>query len=310
MRDWAAKSASIFIGHFIVQCAALMGGGSSAWAADAPPPAEIPPPGPPLAKPETPVFPVPYAARPLTFPKGMIAPELALLVYRQPLLYDRIDFGNGNRDKPVFSEPRLSLRVGVTNNFQFDVNVFSFQMVPEAVFTNPELALTFRFARGTVDAGVRVHSILPLQDKTSPALGVGFPVVVHWGRLRVDSGLQVLFVFDRYGKIRGEIAPPAFAEIRDGRLEAGLPVEVNIQIMDSFSLGANTGVMLPMPDHSEVIYFPLGFRAGFTVAQNDRPIVDIDSRFELQHLGAMGAEGEGPDGAFYFGFAVKTFFML
>lgn len=259
-------------------------------------------------KPEKAHFPVAYAARPLTFPKGMIAPELSFLLYKQPLLYRSVDSNLGGES--IFSEPRLSLRIGVTDNFQFDVNVLSFQMSPELVYTNPELALTFRFARGTMDAGFRVHSILPLQNRTSPALGMAFPFVFHLGRVRLDTGLQMMLIFDRYGEIRSDIVPPMFGEIRDGRLEAGLPIEVNINVADFMSLGANTGVMVPLPEKANIIYFPLGFRANFTIIQTDRPIVDIDTRFELPLLMSMGSEGAGVDEAFYFGFTIKTFFML
>lgn len=280
------------------------------WDNREPSPAELPPPGPPLARTETQAFPPMYAQRPLTFPKGMIAPELALHFYRQPLLYENNNVDFGGPSDQVFVEPRIALRVGVTDNLQFDVNAVSFQVSPEVAYTNPEFALTLRFVRGTFDAAFRFRSVLPMLQKTAPAWGFGFPMAFHLGIVRLDTGLHLMAVFDRYGDIKSEAFPPMLGEIRDGQLEAGIPVELNVGLTDYISLGINSGVMFPLPKKPEIGYVPAGFQAGFTVIQSGRPIVDLIARFQLPMIFGIGGDGEGPDKAFFFGFSAKSFFQL
>ncbi|HSJ73773.1 MAG TPA: hypothetical protein VK904_05600, partial [Miltoncostaeaceae bacterium] len=106
-------------------------------------------------------------------------------------------------------------------------------------------------------------------------LGFGVPVLIRAGdSVRIDTGVQAMLTFGGDTEI-GLIGQRGF------RFEPGVPIDVTVQVMDPLYLGLNTGFTVLTFSNTDTLAVPLGARAGYTVASGNKPLVDIEARFDF-----------------------------
>lgn len=220
-------------------------------------------------------LPLPYAQRPLTLTEGTIRGDADFVIAR--VLTTRGTMATGFR---VVSDTAAALVVGggygILDDLEVGATVLPLQLAPDFEYGDPSIYGVFRFLRGSVDLGASLSLTFPVQGDFVMAPGV--PVLFHLGEsMRLDTGLFVPIVFD---------SPDTYAVL-------SIPVRFSVNVIPELFLGASTGLEMVEfdPDFTTI---PLGFHAGYTIAQGDTggPLLDLMAGFRFPAFLVPASDGD------------------
>lgn len=189
---------------------------------------------------------VTVAERPLTITGGSLNAD-ANLLFVGGFTADRFEIGAayGIMD---------DLEVGLTLPLTFGMLDMPFTA------NDMTLGAVYRFMSGPIEMGASLDFNIPLA--TNFGVGLGVPVHIHAGILRIRTGLDLDLVFaDATG------------------IELMVPAGVDLAITDGLNLAVNTG--FDLGDLQNVAWqVPLGIGVGYTFG-SEGPVADIQAVFEM-----------------------------
>jgi hypothetical protein len=233
-------------------------------------------------------LPVGYAARPLTLPRLVLAPEAAFTVLQLP----GITVMGTTTTPDAIVALGFGAAFGVTDDLQVDALLLPFTISPEANFGDPELGATLRFLRSTVEMGARVSISLPVQTESDFGIDLGLPVLVHVGAHgRLDTGFFVGMVF-----------------ANDTVIAERIPIAYTHDLTESLFVGLDTGVGVEKADF-DTLTVPLGLHVGYTIPSATGPMLEIGGRFAWPWFLLPGASDSKVNADIYELGVVATYFI-
>jgi hypothetical protein len=163
------------------------------------------------------------------------------------------------------------------------------------VLANPELRVRVAPIRGPVaEVAFEGRVVLPFARGTSAGLLFGVPLAFHLGgRVRLDTGAYLPFVFGPGGSLSGPPPTGAFCRQCWRFFALSLPLDVWIQASPRVWLGPMTGILIQYPgDARSSVEVSLGFGFGYQITHyldfkamvlfptlNNDPTTNGDARF-------------------------------
>ena len=115
---------------------------------------------------------------------------------------------------------------------------------------NPELRARGRLVNGSIaELALEGRAYLPIEDYSRFGIMVGLPLLLHLGRVRLDTGLYIPIIF----RERTEV-------------DVSVPVDLWIQASQRFWIGPMSGVRIYNPDSRTDVSLGLGLGYQFTHA--------------------------------------------
>jgi hypothetical protein len=250
-------------------------------------------------------LPVRYVERPLTLPRGTLAPQFSVgdlhfeqTAYRTTVAVNAIGLDLGaaygvSDDLSVDITP-LTLLIG-----RSDVGSFGDTKVYYGTF---RLGATYRFLHDAIaDVGGRFEFGATGANDVIHLTG-GVPVALRLGGLlRVDTGAYFTGLFPTKGaSVDGAVAATGVGLPTVGAATGalggtgGVPVSVSAQIVDAFWAGLDTGFGIASFRGSidKNCFMPLGLHAGYTIGDKT-PIADVVGAFAFPAF-LLGADSSPP----------------
>ena len=231
--------------------------------------------------------PVPYARRPLTLPDATLRFDL-------PLIWTIVDDDEAFYDDRDTLEFMGGLGAGITSDFQIDAQVLPYRFTRPSTYAPvsfwqyylgaPALGLTWRFARGDFEAGLRGDFLLPVNHEFGAQIGV--PMLVRLGEImRLDTGPYLLLYFTD-----------------DPSTRIMAPLSLAINVSPTVFLGPETGLVIWDGDYVEI---PFGFFVGVTIRGTQNPVVDLRGRIRTVDI-----DDDGPLQVWQLDFSATIFAYL
>ena len=194
-------------------------------------------------------LPLRQADRPITLTEGTLRADADLL------------FIDGVGDLNV--NLNVGAGFGISDDLEVGATVLPLAISPDFDYGNPSLYARFRFLPGDLEVGAEARVVLPVQEGSDFAVGVGLPVRFHADAIRIDTGAFVNLTF-----------------ASDVVVGLGVPLELRFSLDENLYFGGRTGFNIATFDAAgDSIFVPLGALAGYTVAQGSHPLVDIEAGF-------------------------------
>jgi hypothetical protein len=244
-------------------------------------------------------YPLAYTSRPLTLPKGMLAPEVSANLAHVDNVF------------LVGAVNVVGLTAGATYGVIDNLNVYATPLTmsivtstrtdPTVYYGTLRLGAVYRFLHTEVaDIGAQIEVGGGATFNTLFATAK-LPVLLRLGHIvRIDTGLAFTGLFPTDGRpVDAALSSAADAPLGYGA-RAGIPVTVSVQATDHFYLGVDTGFGIGSfrgRDVSHAAYMPLGAFVGGTLG-GTTPIVDITGSFSWP-LFLLGGATELPISAFW-----------
>jgi hypothetical protein len=240
-------------------------------------------------------LPVAQAERPLTLPRFVLSPEVDFDVTR-PF--------PANAQTGYDLNLNLGASFGVTDNLTVRALVLPLWLGQTGVRIGqptenpgPSVGASYRVLRGTVEVASSADvAIITLSGLSGVVITPGVPVRIHATKqLRMDTGLYTPIQFGSVpgATVREPTSPfPTSAESTpDNSVGLNIPVSALYDIIEPLHVGISSG--FGISDFSsvrETEAIPLGFFAGYAIAGQDGPIVDIDPFFTFTRFINPGAQ--------------------
>jgi hypothetical protein len=244
-------------------------------------------------------LPLSYTERPLTLPKMILAPELALAVSRE--------LGTGD----VGFGMEVAARFGIIDDFEVNAVVAPVEFAPHVAYTGPKFGATFRFLKDEFEMGARLNVTII----THGSLADAKPNLLAEGGVIFEPGVPMLLHIGKVARLDTGVYVPIQASSSDsGGGGAGLriPVAFAYDIIEPLHVGANTAFgILNFKDPGKSIYIPLGLFAGYAIATEKGPLLDIDPFFRWPYFATPGSSTDKVNaGVFEAGLAVGLYLYL
>jgi hypothetical protein len=251
-------------------------------------------------------LPVRFVDRPLTLPKGVLAPELDLVFSHLEL-----DIFGATAALNAFG-PSLGGSYGITRDLQVELVPFTLLAATASgggasqttvYYGTFRLGATYRFLDTPV-AEIGAHLELDAVGANNAIyLSGGLPIVLHAGHVvRVGTGVTFSGIFPTKASGLGGSTDPdlAMASVASPvplvpGTGPGIPLDLTVQIIDELFVGADTGFGIASFRGSvdKSCFMPLGFHAGGTVVTDHKPRADIVGSFGFP-LFLLGADASLP----------------
>ncbi len=224
--------------------------------------------------------PVSYSARPLTLPTLTLSPSVEAVVDKLSTATVANTFKGVPNPKNLNVNLVIGASMGIFENLEIGAVFAPLQVLPKVAYGDPGAHVTFRFVKGGFElagyfaataitgTGVDPQLVLPvLNESAGILLQPGILTRIHMGgRAKLDIGATVPI------------------QLGSGVHDLGLnvPVELAFNLLESFHIGANSGVGIQNLDAPALTsYIPLGLNAGVTIGNGEKPFVDIGALFNL-----------------------------
>lgn len=214
--------------------------------------------------------PISFTNRPLTIPRFTLRPILDLTLskgFANPIAF--VSGGSlGSASLSEVFQVVLGAQFGVTDDFEVGLDLLPFYLSPRAAFGDMRLALTYRFARGSFDAGLVSALGIATGEGTTSLFQFGFPMRWRSPTSRTD----IAFLFST--PLRG-----------DFKLGLNIPFMQQFAINEVGHLGFTTGFSMTWtPGRSNfdrTFAVPLGLAGGYTMRGTRGPVVDVDAYLQF-----------------------------
>lgn len=152
----------------------------------------------------------------------------------------------------------LGAGYGITDDIEAGVLLLPLVLAPDGDFGDIELYGRYVFLRGDIEIGGQLAVAIP--TNTSFGVGLGLPVLMKLGAIRLDTGVEIDLVF----------SDP------DNQVNLEIPVAASFTIADGFFGGVRSGLVLPDFDDLAI---PLHAFFGYTLLGGQAPLADITATF-------------------------------
>jgi hypothetical protein len=230
--------------------------------------------------------PVAYSARPLTLPALTLAPSAtATLDKLSTTTAAKIYTQN---PKSLNVQVALAASIGIIENIEVGAVFAPLQVLPKFAYGDPSVHGTFRFVKGAFELAAFAGATFithnaPDPELTLPVLGSSAGVLLQPGLLaRVHMG----------GKAKLDVSATVPIQLGSDIHDVGLniPVELAINLFESFHIGASTGFGIANVKAPALnSYVPLGLIAGLAFGGEKGPVVDVDGLFRFPQFINPGA---------------------
>ncbi len=226
--------------------------------------------------------PIAYAARPLTLAPAAVAVLDKLSTTTAGMIY---------KTDPKFLNLTLGVgaSMGVVENIEIGAVALPLQVLPSVSYGNPDIHGTFRFVKGGFELAAYVDTLIITHaggnsNITLPVLDSSAGVVLNPGLLsRIHMG----------GRAKLDIGATVPIQLGSAIHDVGLniPLELAFSLIEGFHIGATSGFGIANVKQPAInSYVPLGFIAGGTFGNNDRPVVDIGALFNWSQFANPGKD--------------------
>lgn len=234
-------------------------------------------------------YPLPYGARPLTLPRGWVAPWLTLEAGRTSLGGSQPD-----RRAPPAGGIQLGVAAGVADDFEIGALLVPIQLVgaswnkpgsgsygsSQDETANPALFATYRFlATRSVELGVRLQVYAVMPSGAGVRITPSLPARFHFGRVgRLDLAVAVPITargMPNYSSLIDSLYP---SPVDGTELGLFIPISMAFDVLPSLRLGLRQAFQLGNLLRSRpetTISAPLGFFVGYAFGKN--PLVDLEA---------------------------------
>jgi hypothetical protein len=243
-------------------------------------------------------LPVAYVDRGLTYPAGILSPELDLDI-------GHFGINGGLPGAVVGGVPTVGfMGIGsgysVTDDFNVHAVLFDLQFNKPAQLVLGELGATYRFIRGGFELGVGLDWVYQANGGApGQTILPSLPMRVHLGhvaRLDITPTLPIstagVYVPGATSFFGGSSRFGLAAGGGDTSVGLAVPLDFSIQIIDQFHIGVGTGFSLTFNAKNvngglidgDTFYIPLNFEVGVTIPGPHGPVLDMSPFFSLPTL--------------------------
>jgi hypothetical protein len=221
--------------------------------------------------------PLAYSARPLTLPGLTLSPFASATL-------DKLSTATATKiytqnPKTLNLGVNIGASIGIVDNIEVGAIFAPLQVLPSFSYGNPSVHGTFRFVKSAIELAAYINTTFITHNAPNPELVL--PVLNSSAGVLLQPGL--LSRIHMGSKAKLDIG--ATVPIQIGSTSAiglDVPVELAINIVDAFHLGATTGFGIQNVKSPALnSYVPLGLITGFAIGSDKGPTVDINAVFEL-----------------------------
>ncbi len=227
-------------------------------------------------------MPLPFAQRPLTLPKMTLAPQLGFKVTH---------ISSDGFSLPTIVDLEAGAHFGITDDFEVGVLALPIRFAPDFGFGNPRLEATYRFLKGDVEIGARLGvTFITTKGASGASLEPGLPILFHLGpSARLDTGVFFPLTFGTAPSVAGL----GIGLGSDTTVGLRAPVRFTYNVLPELYLGAQSGLAIADLGHAgDSMYVPLGFVAGYAIAGEKGPLLDIDPYFTFPLFATPSSDGD------------------
>jgi hypothetical protein len=231
--------------------------------------------------------PLAYCSRPLTLPTLTLAPQVSGLLDK---LSTKTALTVYTQDpKTLNLTGSLGASFGVFESIEVGAVVLPLEVLPTVVYGDPSVHGTFRFLKGSFELAGYLGTTFITHNAKDPELML--PVLNENAGVVLEPGLLARIHGGGHFKLDVSALLPIQLGAGVNDLGLSIPVEVALNLVDWFHVGASTGFgIVNLNDDPSLSgsYIPLGLIAGFAFG-HDRPVVDLDALFRWPDFVTPGA---------------------
>jgi len=147
---------------------------------------------------------------------------------------------------------------GIMDDLEAGATLMPIYLAPDGDFGDIELYGRYRFlSEGPAQIGAQLTVAIPTDTRFG--LGMGLPVQLRFGQVRIDTGAELELIFGDHTVV-----------------DLDLPVAIAFDIIDGFFAGVRSGFFLPDFDELAI---PLQGHVGYTLMSGNAPFVDLVASF-------------------------------
>jgi hypothetical protein len=254
--------------------------------------------------------PLAYSARPLTLPKLTLAPEADGLLDQLSTQTASIVDPLNPKSQSLHFTGALGASFGVFESIEVGAVVLPLQVLPTVVYGDPSAHVTFRFLKGGFELAGYFNATFITHNAMDPE--VLLPVYNESAGVVLEPGLLARVHGGRHFKLDIGALLPIQLGYKVNDLGLSIPVELAVNPIDWFHLGASTGFGIVDLQHDPSLsgaYVPLGLLAGLAFG-HDRPAVDVDAVFRWPRFLNPGNNAQLDTVDFQVGLSVKVYVYL
>ncbi|APR82913.1 Hypothetical protein A7982_08262 [Minicystis rosea] len=212
-------------------------------------------------------YPMPYAQRPLTLPRMVVAPELDFMATRYALgTYSTVPTGIN-----------IGASFGITRDLEVGALFLPVQFAPRVAYGlaagaqgNLQFFGTYRFVRHRdIEVGVRIRTSIITEPGAGAIIEGSIPLLFHFGRgVRLDAELGVPITVAASNLATPNAPTQTYVGIN-------LPLALSFNVIAPLYLGVKTGIVIDdLTRPKEFASIPLGIYMGYSIGR-DKPILDL-----------------------------------